>query len=127
VRIFDRNVKLAGLMGSNKSYLLNHIPHIFNLVVDSIDAVMDHAQTVVIGNDDPTHGQVFDKLKNGQVIVDFARIGNRMSDGGNITASAGKDHDPHRHNASRPHHRPELAGSSIGGFGSSDQPDQGRL
>jgi GDP-mannose 6-dehydrogenase len=81
VRIFDRNVKLAGLMGSNKSYLLNHIPHIFNLVVDSIDAVMDHAETVVIGNDDPTHGQVFDKLKNGQVIVDFARIGNRMSDG----------------------------------------------
>lgn len=81
VRIFDPNVKLAGLMGSNKNYLLNHIPHIFNLVVDSIDAIVEHADTVVVGNDDPTHRQVLAKLKNGQVVVDFARIGNQTSDG----------------------------------------------
>jgi GDP-mannose 6-dehydrogenase len=81
VRIFDRNVKLAGLMGSNKNYLLNHIPHIYNLVVDSLDAIVAHADTVVIGNDDPAHREVLGKLKNGQVVVDFARIGNQASDG----------------------------------------------
>ncbi|MFZ5790046.1 MAG: nucleotide sugar dehydrogenase [Pseudomonadota bacterium] len=81
VRIFDPNVKLAGLMGSNKNYLLNHIPHIYNLVVDSIDAIVAHADTVVIGNDDPTHREVLGKLKSGQVVVDFARISNQTSDG----------------------------------------------
>jgi GDP-mannose 6-dehydrogenase len=50
-------------------------------VVDSIDAVMDHAETLVIGNNDPSHDEIFEKLKNGQVVVDFARIGNRASDG----------------------------------------------
>ena len=50
VRLYDRNVKIASLVGANKDYILNHIPHISKLMVDSIDEVLAHADTIVIGN-----------------------------------------------------------------------------
>ena len=50
IRLYDRNVKIASLVGANKDYILNHIPHISKLMVDSIDKVLTHADTIVIGN-----------------------------------------------------------------------------
>jgi GDP-mannose 6-dehydrogenase len=74
VRIYDRNVNVASLVGANRDFILNHIPHIAKLMVDSIDAVLDHAQTVVIGNNDPEFNQVTKRLHEGQRLVDFVRI-----------------------------------------------------
>jgi GDP-mannose 6-dehydrogenase len=45
-------------------------------MVDSIDAVLDHAQTVVIGNNDPEFERVPEQLRGEQVMVDFVRIAN---------------------------------------------------
>ncbi len=53
LRIYDRNVNLASLVGANRDYILNRIPHISRLMVPSIAAVLDYAETVVIGNNDP--------------------------------------------------------------------------
>src|SRR5271168_3488780 len=74
LRIFDKNVNLASLVGANRDFILNHIPHISRLMVDGVDAVLDHAQTVVIGNSDPDFLQVPDRLRNGQVLVEFVRM-----------------------------------------------------
>ena len=52
IRIYDQNVNIAALMGANKDYMLNHIPHISKLLSNSIDEVLDHADTIVIGNGD---------------------------------------------------------------------------
>jgi GDP-mannose 6-dehydrogenase len=41
--------------------------------------VLDHAQTVVIGNRDPEFGTVIDRLRNGQSFVDFVRIADHTS------------------------------------------------
>ena len=35
LRIYDRNVNVAALTGANRDYILNHIPHISRLMVDS--------------------------------------------------------------------------------------------
>ena len=43
-------------------------------MVDGIDAVLDHAQTVVIGNKDPDFRSVPERLRDDQVLVDFVRI-----------------------------------------------------
>lgn len=74
LRIFDRNVKLASLVGANRDYILNHIPHISRLMVDSIDEVLLHADTIVIGNDDPEFSGVLKRLRDGQGVIDLVRI-----------------------------------------------------
>src|SRR5437899_3383261 len=77
VRVYDKNVKIGSLLGANRDFILNHIPHISKLMVDGIDAVLDHAQTVVVGNQDPDFRTVPDRLRKEQRLVDFARITNR--------------------------------------------------
>ncbi len=74
LRLFDRNVKLASLSGANRDYILNHIPHISNLMVDDVDAILAHADTVVIGNSDPEFRSVPNRLRRGQTLVDLVRI-----------------------------------------------------
>jgi len=80
VRLYDRNVKIASLVGANKDYILNKIPHISKLMVDSIDDVLGHAQTIVIGNGSDEFRDVADRLSDGQVVVDFVKLGERRSD-----------------------------------------------
>ena len=82
LRIFDKNVSLASLVGANRDFILNRIPHISRLMVNSIDKILDHAQTVVIGNKDPEFEGVLDRLRDGQHLVDFVRITNRRSENG---------------------------------------------
>jgi len=81
VRIYDANVNLAKLVGANRSYILDQIPHISDLMVDSIDKVVEHASTLVIGNDDPAFRAAADQPRAGQRIVDLVRVGSRRSDG----------------------------------------------
>jgi GDP-mannose 6-dehydrogenase len=83
LRIYDKNVNIASLVGANRDFILNHIPHISRLMVDSIDAVLDHAQTVVIGNKDPEFECVPEQLRGDQAVVDFVRITNVGSEKGN--------------------------------------------
>ena len=81
LRIYDKNVNVARLVGANRDFILNRIPHISKLMVGDIDAVLNHAQTVVVGNNDPDFDRVPEKLREGQVLIDFVRIaeGRRMN------------------------------------------------
>jgi GDP-mannose 6-dehydrogenase len=83
LRIYDKNVKIARLVGANRDFILNHIPHISHLMVDSIDAVLDHAQTVVIGNRDSDFINISQRMREDQHLVDFVRIIDRRSNNGN--------------------------------------------
>lgn len=74
LRIYDKNVNIASLVGANRDFILNHIPHISRLMVGGIDTVLDHAQTVVIGNNDPAFRTVLERLREDQVLVDLARL-----------------------------------------------------
>jgi len=82
LRIFDKNVRIASLVGANRDFILNRIPHISKLMVDDIDAVLNHAQTVVIGNMDPDFRKVPSRLRDDQLLVDFVRITDRRSEEG---------------------------------------------
>ncbi len=39
LRIYDKNVQVAKLVGANRDFILNRIPHISKLMVDNMDAV----------------------------------------------------------------------------------------
>ena len=83
LRVYDRNVKIASLVGANRDFILNRIPHISRLMVDSIDQILEHAETVVIGNRDPDFRSVPERMRANQVLVDFVRIDGRRSNNGN--------------------------------------------
>jgi GDP-mannose 6-dehydrogenase len=68
-------------VGANKSYILDQIPHISDLMVASVEEVLDHARTVVIGNRDPVFRAVAERPRPGQRIVDLVRVVDRRSDG----------------------------------------------
>jgi GDP-mannose 6-dehydrogenase len=74
LRVYDSNVRMASLHGANREYILNHIPHISRLMVGSIDEVLGHAGTIVIGNGSPEFREVPRLLGSGQSIVDLVRI-----------------------------------------------------
>src|SRR5438128_5118220 len=74
LRVYDRNVSLACLHGANRDYILNKIPHISRLIVPTIDEVLAHAQTIVIGNGAPEFADVPKRIVDGQTIIDFLRV-----------------------------------------------------
>jgi GDP-mannose 6-dehydrogenase len=79
LRLYDKNVNVAALTGANRDYILNHIPHISRLMVNSMDEVTGWAETIVIGNGASEFRPVPDQLKPGQVVVDYVRISQRKS------------------------------------------------
>jgi GDP-mannose 6-dehydrogenase len=83
LRLYDKNVNIASLVGANRDFILNRIPHISKLMVSNLDEVLEYAQTVVIGNKDPEFRSVPDRLRDDQVLVDFVRIaaGRRSQEG----------------------------------------------
>ncbi len=74
LQVFDKNVNLAKLTGANRDYILNHIPHIANLMRDSMAQVLDHAEIIVIGNSGPEFVDVVKTLKPNQTVIDLVRI-----------------------------------------------------
>jgi GDP-mannose 6-dehydrogenase len=83
LRIYDKNVNIASLVGANRDFILNRVPHISRLMVDRVDAILEHSQTIVIGNKDPEFADVPNRLSDGQSIVDLVRISDRRSGDGN--------------------------------------------
>ena len=79
LRIYDSNVRMAAIHGANREYILNHIPHISKLMVASIDEVIAHGRTIVIGNGSPEFKEVPKRLEEGQQVVDLVRIADTKS------------------------------------------------
>jgi len=76
IRIFDQNVSLARLVGANKVYLMNAIPHVTQLMVPSVDDVVKHADVLVATSRSPEYEAVVEKMRPGQVLLDMARLPN---------------------------------------------------
>ncbi|GJJ04899.1 GDP-mannose 6-dehydrogenase [Duganella rhizosphaerae] len=81
LKLYDKNVNLAALTGANQDYILNHIPHISKLMVESMDEVLAFADTIVIGNGAAEFKTVPGLLKPGQNLVDLVRISAEQSGG----------------------------------------------
>lgn len=75
LKLYDRNVSLARLMGANKEYIDTRIPHLASLMVDTFDNLLEDREVIVIGNKDPEFKRVLTESKPDQIIYDLVRIG----------------------------------------------------
>lgn len=82
VLIFDENVRLANLIGANRDYILNRIPHIAPLLTEDPRKVLEHSQILVVGNKAPEFREIVQQVTDGQTVVDLVRIVDRMSENG---------------------------------------------
>jgi GDP-mannose 6-dehydrogenase len=80
--IYDRDVSLARLFGSNKAYIEEEIPHIAKLMRGSIDEVLGAANTIVIGNRSEEFRQIESRLRPDQTVIDLVRLFDRTSGNG---------------------------------------------
>jgi GDP-mannose 6-dehydrogenase len=73
VRIYDRNVSVARLVGANRRYIEEEIPHIASLMCGDLDEVLAHAEVVVIGNTDEDAVRAAAQAGDGRIVIDLTR------------------------------------------------------
>lgn len=79
LRIYDKNVKVASLIGANRDFILNRIPHISRLMVNGVDEILKHSQAIVVGNKDPDFHDIYEQLSDDQILVDLVRVSDKRS------------------------------------------------
>lgn len=77
IRIYDRNVTTSRLIGANKRFIEEHIPHLSSILVDRIEDVVEASQVVVVGYAASEFGPALQTMRADQTIIDLARIGDR--------------------------------------------------
>ena len=82
LKLYDRNVTLASITGSNRDYILNHIPHISRLMVTEVSEILAHAEVIVVGNGAAEFRDILNRIHPGQIVVDLVRIGSGRSEPG---------------------------------------------
>jgi GDP-mannose 6-dehydrogenase len=73
--IYDRNVKLASLVGANRDYILNHIPHIGRLLVDDSAELFAVSDVVVIATAEKEFAGLISRHGSGKIIIDLIGTG----------------------------------------------------
>jgi GDP-mannose 6-dehydrogenase len=78
VRIYDRNVSTSRLIGANRRFIDEHIPHLSSLLVEDIRDLVQDVDVVVVGYRSPEFVAAVAALRPDQVVVDLARLGRRV-------------------------------------------------
>jgi GDP-mannose 6-dehydrogenase len=73
VRIHDEAVTFSRLVGANREYINEHLPHLANLMVDTMDAVVAHSEVCVVGANSANAVEAI-AYKRGLHVVDLVRL-----------------------------------------------------
>ncbi len=72
--IYDRNVSLARLVGSNKQYIEEQIPHLSRHLCTSLDEVIAQSDVIVVGNSAPEFAEAVTRCRPDQIVLDLVRL-----------------------------------------------------
>ncbi|HSL45267.1 MAG TPA: UDP-glucose/GDP-mannose dehydrogenase family protein [Anaerolineales bacterium] len=79
VQVYDKNVSLANLHGANRAYIEKEIPHIAQLMMDTVDEVIEGSDVIVIGNNSPEFADVRQRVNGRHVVVDLVRAAGKQA------------------------------------------------
>ncbi|PEQ95225.1 GDP-mannose dehydrogenase [Bacillus sp. AFS006103] len=82
IKIYDRNVKLSELTGTNKEFIQAKIPHIQHFVTDDLETVITESDVVVITNKEKEFDHIIEKYPS-KIIVDLVRAWSEVNYSGN--------------------------------------------
>jgi GDP-mannose 6-dehydrogenase len=71
LRIYDKNVRLATIFGTNREFIEREIPHIERVLTNSLDDLIQFAEVIVVGH----HPLAEEALKlSEKTLIDFIRM-----------------------------------------------------
>lgn len=82
VKVWDRDVSLGRLAGSNRQYIQEVIPHIGSILSDDLEAVLREAEVVIIGNKAAGKDELSKHLRSGQIVIDLVNLDRARRPGG---------------------------------------------
>jgi len=74
VYIYDEEVELGKLVGTNKAFLEREIPHIVSLMCPSLEELLEWAEVVVVTHAGPTFRRIASLIREDQKLIDFVGI-----------------------------------------------------
>lgn len=73
LRLYDKNVSWAKLMGANKQYIETVIPHISDLMVETLEEAVRDSEVLIIGNNSPEFAALLSEPLD-KVVIDLVRV-----------------------------------------------------
>lgn len=74
VRIHDPNLLVSRLVGQNRRYMDEHLPHLAALLVDSLDTLAQHSDILIVGHKSPAVEAFLPTLAPEKHVVDLVRV-----------------------------------------------------
>jgi GDP-mannose 6-dehydrogenase len=74
LKIHDANVAMSRLIGANRTYIAERLPHIGELLTDDIDAVLDHGEILIVGSRTPEVIGAIAGAGSDRLIIDLVRL-----------------------------------------------------
>jgi GDP-mannose 6-dehydrogenase len=74
VRIWDEDVSLGRLAGSNRQYIEQVIPHIGSVLSSDLEGVLHSAEVVILGNKSAGRDQLLRHLRPEQIVIDLIHL-----------------------------------------------------
>ena len=78
VRVYDRYVREAQITGANREFIEREIPHIWSLMAETPDEVVDAAQVLVLGTDVARSVVLSEERIRDKVVIDLVRMRDRV-------------------------------------------------
>lgn len=78
ISIYDRNINLSILTGTNKEYIDSKIPHLSSLLIDDPAELVEKCDVIIITTGEPEFIEVLDKVED-KIIIDFVRLDERFT------------------------------------------------
>jgi GDP-mannose 6-dehydrogenase len=78
ISIFDENVNLSNITGTNKNYIDQHIPHLTHIITDDLNKVITFSEVLVITQRNERFPELLTKYP-AKFYIDLARINGRIS------------------------------------------------
>lgn len=73
ITIYDKNINLAVLTGTNKEYINSRIPHLSSLLVNDPVSLIDESDVIIINTKEQEFSSLTEKMKD-KIIIDFVRL-----------------------------------------------------
>lgn len=72
ISIYDKNVKISELTGTNKDFIMAKIPHLQHFVSDNLEEVISKSDVLVVTNKEPEFADLLARHP-GKVVIDLVR------------------------------------------------------
>ena len=72
IRIYDKNVKVSELTGTNKDFIMAKIPHLQHFVSDDLEVVCRESDVLVVTNKEKEFAELLARYPN-KIVVDLVR------------------------------------------------------